>query len=182
MVLRKIEANPYMHEVKQSDLQSRVNHAIEDFVGQRSCGRTLDIGKRNPLTGILEKMFSVEIDSTTIDLDVGFLTGKYDTVFFFEVLEHLFNPLHCLLEIQRVLSSHGRVFISTPRGKPHFLWYEKHFHEMHERELINLIHRAGFEIVKMKYYRILPIWKVNGLRPFLRLLLSRKCILELRLK
>jgi SAM-dependent methyltransferase len=175
--------SPYMHELvlpKPYD-QKRTQAVIFEFIGERNIGKALDIGARNQLTETLEKHFSSSIENTNIDLDIGHLTGQYNTVFCFEVLEHLFNPLHFLFEVYKVLSNDGRFYLSTPKARPHFLWFKHHFHEFHQRELINLIKRSGFEIARMKYYRTLPIWHgFTGFRPFLRLLLQRKCLLELR--
>ncbi len=175
--------SPYMHEIgNQSPLiQARVVQAITDFIGEREIGKVLDIGVRSPLTQILEERFSAQIENTDIDLDTGHLSGRYDTLFCFEVLEHLFNPLHFLLEAYNILDYNGRLFLSTPKGKPHFLWFKHHFHEFHRRELLHLIERSGFKVVKMKYYRIYPLWKrLTGFRPFLRLFLERKCVMELK--
>ena len=175
--------SPYMHELVLSNPydQKRTKTVIIEFIGEREIGKALDIGARNPLTETLEKHFFKNIQNTDIDLDIGSLDGQYDTIFCFEVLEHLFNPLHLLLEIYKILNKDGRVYLSTPKGKPHFLWFKHHFHEFYKKELMNLINRAGFKIIKIKYYRILPLWSgLTGFRPFLRILLQRKCLLELR--
>ena len=172
-----------MHDVKEHlpHVQRRVTQVITDFIGPRQIKNALDIGVRNPLTEILENHFSIKIENTNIDLDMDHLTGQYDTIFCFEVLEHLFNPLHFLLEAHESLKVEGRLFLSTPKGKPHFLWFKHHFHEFHRRELVKLIERAGFQIVRMEYKRIYPLWKgFLGFRPFLRLLMERKCLLELQ--
>ena len=99
--------SPYMHDLKEQNLKikTRVNQVILDFIGKINIGKALDIGTRNPITELLEQNFSTTIDSTNIDLDVEKLSGKYDTVFCFEVLEHLFNPLHLLLEVHNVLKN-----------------------------------------------------------------------------
>ncbi len=176
-------SSPYMHEVVAPNprVQKNIKIAIIEFIGKRKLGQTLDIGTRNPLTEILEKHFSKKIQNTDIDLDTGSLVGQFDTIFCFEVLEHLFNPLHFLQEVYKVLKKDGRLFLSTPKGKPHFLWFKYHFHEFYQRELINLIKRSGFKIVRMKYYRIYPVWNgLTGFRPFLRFLLQKKCLLELK--
>ena len=172
-----------MHEIGNQSprIQERVRHAITDFIGEREIGKALDIGTRSPLTEILEDHFSIQIENTDIDLDTGHLSGRYDSLFCFEVLEHLFNPLHFLLEAYNILNDNGRLFLSTPKGKPHFLWFKHHFHEFHRRELIHMIERSGFNVVRMKYYRIYPLWKgFTGFRPFLRIFLERKCLMELK--
>lgn len=176
-------ASPYMHKLQPNrpKIAKRIERTILTFIGKRDIGKALDIGVRNPVSEILEKHFQKRITNTDIDLDVGSLSGQYDTIFCFEILEHLFNPLHFLLEAHKILKKDGRLYLSTPKGKPHFLWTEYHFHEFHKRELINLIERAGFQIVRIEYHRVLPISKgFTGLRPFLRMFLQRKCMVELR--
>jgi SAM-dependent methyltransferase len=172
-----------MHDVKEHlpQVRRRVTQVITDFIGHTQIKKALDIGARNPLTEVLENHFSIQIDNTDVDLDVGRITGSYDAIFCFEVLEHLFNPLHFLLEAHKSLTADGRLYLSTPKGKPHFLWFKHHFHEFHQRELIHIIERAGFKIARMEYKRIYPVWRgFLGFRPFLRLCMERKCLLELK--
>lgn len=174
--------SPYMHDLVEQHTKRQTNifNAITSFINTKELGSVLDIGARNPLTETLEKYYSIKITNTDIDLDVGKLSGKFDTVFCFEVIEHLFNPLHLLFEIKKVLKNDGRLFLSTPKGKPHFLWFKHHFHELYETELRNLIDRAGFKIIKLKYYRVIPLWNgFTGIRPFIRMFLQRKLIAQL---
>jgi len=174
--------SPYMHQLEETrpKIRKNIERVTFQFIGKRNIGKTLDIGERNPLTEVLEKHFSTKIDNTNIDLDIGKLKGRYDTIFCFEVLEHLFNPLHFLTEAYKVLKTNGKMYLSTPKGKPHFLWWKHHFHEFHEQELNHLIKRASFKIVKRKYYNVLPISKgFTGFRPFLRMFLQRRCMIEL---
>lgn len=178
--------SPYAYSFEETDSEI---HAIKDFktiinfIGLKNdFGAVLDIGEKSPLSEKLSSQYKIKIDQTDIDLDIEKLNGTYDTVFCFEVIEHLFNPLHLLLEIQKVLSSKGRLYLSTPKRRPHFMWYKYHFHEFSKSELINLIDRAGFEIIRKQYKmsgRPL-IGYFKGIRPISRLFLERKCLLELR--
>lgn len=174
--------SPYMHELKEHrpKIKKRTEEVILQFIGERTIGKALDIGIRNPVTELLEKHYNRSIDSTNIDLDVGQLSGEYDTIFCFEVLEHLFNPLHFLLEAKKVLKDDGTIFLSTPKGRPHFLAFTHHFHEFYKSELIALIERAGMKIVRLQYYRIRPLSMSFGFRPFLRVFFDRKCMVEIK--
>ena len=154
-----------------------------DFV--LSCGITrgvvLDIGEPNDLGKYLEMHTGCKLVNTHSDLDYTIeVDRKYDTVFCFEVIEHLFNPLNCLLEMKKVLAPEGRIYLSTPRFKPHFLWGD-HFHEMSDKSLFALLERAGLEVVRRKKIYIAP-WRglVQGLRPWLRLLFDRVWLFELK--
>ncbi len=175
-------SSPYMHDLheKKPAIRKRVHNIIFNFIGQKTIGSALDIGTRNPLTETLEKHFSIKIDSTDVDLDVGRLTGNYDTVFCFEVLEHLFNPLHMLLEIHKVLKDDGTLYLSTPKAKPYFLIARHHFHEFHHRELLDIFKRAGLKVNRIEYHRVRPFYKCIGFRPFLRFLFERKTMVELQ--
>ena len=143
----------------------------------------LDIGDRTPFTEKLELFFDCPFDNTKIDLDKEHLTGEYDIITAFEIIEHLFNPLHFLIEIRSVLKDVGTVYLSTPKGKPYFLWSDDHFHEMGYDRLNSLIDRAGFRIIRKDEIRIQPIpFYFTGIRPLLRLFFEKHLLLELTLK
>ena len=80
----------------------------------------LDIGDRTGLTEMMENEYSVSFDNTKGDLDNLELKGNYDLVTSFEVLEHLFNHLFNLEQINNVLNQNGYLFLSTPMAKPDF--------------------------------------------------------------
>lgn len=178
-------ASHYMHELDEHSSQVRAKKdlkTIVKFIGDREPGNTLDIGAENPLKIELSKWYGLEIDGTgEKDLDVDELSGIYDTVFCFEVIEHLFNPLFLLLQIRKVLKDDGLLFLSTPRRRPHHMWYKYHFHEFSQQELINIVKRAGFKINRIEYMHsarpLLGYFK--GIRSFLRIFIERKCLLEL---
>ena len=141
----------------------------------------LDIGDRTDFTTKLEKFYKCSFNNTDIDLDVEQLSGNYDIVTAFEIVEHLFNPLHFLLQIKNILNEDGTLYLSTPKGKPYFLWSKEHFHEMGYKRLFSLIDRAGFKIIRKKEIRIQPIYfYFTGIRPILRFFFEKHLILELK--
>ncbi|MCC7430963.1 methyltransferase domain-containing protein [bacterium] len=159
----------------------RILHTL-DFIGNHKTAKSLDVGERNPITPLLEKQLQTKIENTSIDLDTEKLEGNFDTVFCFEVVEHLMNPLHLLLEIRSCLTSNGTLFLSTPLHKPHFLWDKHHFTELDFGRLKTLVTRAGFTITKSKIVRSRPLWwYFRGFRPLLRLFFNRTIILELKI-
>ena len=142
----------------------------------------LDLGDRTPLCDDLETLFGCPFRNSRCDLDVEPLEGSYDVVTAFEVLEHLFNPLHALLEVRKVLSGpEARVFVSVPAAKPAMLKSPDHFHEMSPSELESLITRAGFRSVRSASFRIRrwPFY-LTGLKPLLRAFHEKVLIHELR--
>jgi SAM-dependent methyltransferase len=151
------------------------------FIGDQLRGRALDVGPRNPFTDLLGARYGIPIDSTEGDLDELELTGMYEVVFHFEVLEHLMNPLFHLRQVRRVLRENGTVYLSTPVGKPHFLWSSYHFHEFHPRELNALLSTAGFSVERQAEFLFHPLrFYFTGMRPLLRLLFERCQIYALR--
>lgn len=103
----------------------------------------------------------------------------YDTILFFEVIEHLFNPLHCLLNIRKVMSDNGRIYLSTPI-RPFWMRNRKnHFHEFQDNSLENLLKRAGFEVLKKKKLRNRPVLQCfKGFRSFLRIFFDKSVLME----
>jgi len=66
-------------------------------------GHFLDVGQRSILTTKLEAMLNAHTDNT--DLEWRVEPNKYRTVFLFDTLEHLMNPLLCLRGIESSMIS-----------------------------------------------------------------------------
>ena len=142
----------------------------------------LDIGDRTEFTDELELFFNCSFDNTSIDLDTENLSGQYEVITAFEIIEHLFNPLYFLMQIKNVLKKNGTLYLSTPKGKPYFLWSKDHFHEMGYDRLFSLIDRAGFKIIRKQEIRIQPFYfYLTGFRPMLRFIFEKHLIMELRI-
>ena len=152
-----------------------------NFLGDLNNVKTaLDIGDRTGLTEMMEDKYGVKFDNTQGDLDKIELKGNYDLVTSFEVLEHLFNPLFNLEQINNVLNKNGCLILSTPLAKPSFLWAKKHFHEMSKRSIYALFESAGFKILRHGYFRVHPfLFYTSGIRPLMRLFLDKIQIYEL---
>ncbi|NTU93051.1 MAG: class I SAM-dependent methyltransferase [Chlorobiaceae bacterium] len=145
----------------------------------------LDVGDRTPMTGMLESLFGCRFENTTIDLDVDPIEGSYPVATAFEVLEHLYNPLHLLLELRKSLSpvASSRLFVSTPAWKPGFLQSPDHFHEMSRRSIESLFERAGFSVVRFDEFRLRPfLFCLTGIRPLLRCLFEKIRVYELTVR
>lgn len=186
-------SSPYRNVLEENDGEKRRNQIrwrktiefIEAGEVLHLGARCLDVGDRSVLTGWLERTFSAPFENTDKDLDVaGWLTESQppytlDVITCFEVIEHLFNPLNCLMGIWCLLNAGGRIYLSTPRYKPHFLW-GNHFHEMSDKSLFALIERAGLRVVRKQKIFIMP-WRslLTGFRPWLRLIFDRVWLLEL---
>ena len=108
--------------------------------------------------------------------NLPFRDESFEGVTLFEVLEHAYNDLEFLREINRVLKKEGFLFLSTPNkerlfhqirkivGKPvtyplslgidHYTLRDTqeqwHFQEYSDKELVKLLEDTGFEICNIK--------------------------------
>ncbi len=144
----------------------------------------LDLGERTPFTAVLEQHFGCPFNNTSVDLDLEPLTGSFGVVTAFEVLEHLYNPLHALLEVKRLLAgADARIFVSMPLWKPSYLASPDHFHEMTRSEALLLFSRAGFTVLRNAEFRIRhPLFYLTGVKPLLRAWYEKVQIYELAVR
>jgi methionine biosynthesis protein MetW len=106
------------------------------------------------------------VRSVCADLNSAALPYKdesFDCVTCIEVLEHVIDPLTLLLELRRILRSHGLLIITTPNIRyfrniikllvdgifPHttadtFVWGGGHLHYFTRKDLVSLLSAAGF--------------------------------------
>jgi len=149
----------------------------------------LDIGEDNPFKKILEVKFNLKIESTdaSIDFDRDKIIGKYGTIFCFEVLEHLYNPLFHLDCLKKALKKDGAIYLSTPRnGCTKLRWYYRHFNEIPDKQIGWLFNKAGLIIEKKT---IVPfhehwwqLWNGGiGLRPILKYI-NKTRVFKLKVK
>lgn len=104
---------------------------IADFLPKlEKVEKGLDVGDWSAFTDILERFYNCRFDNATGDLDTDLPTGDYGIITCFDVIEHPYNPLHCLLQITSVLQHDGLLLLSTPLFKPHLLWSKNHYHEL----------------------------------------------------
>lgn len=139
--------------------------------------RILNLGPNNPFSKLLRnKGFKIDDTKEGLDLDLDYEIVKnteYDTVFAFEILEHLVSPFPLLKSIEA-----SKLVITVPLS----LWfskaywnendpYDRHYHEFEPRQLEMLLNKAGWEI-KSQEFHTSTINKI-GIRPFLRKITPR---------
>tara|TARA_B100000315_G_C14334436_1_gene476740 strand:- start:163 stop:714 length:552 start_codon:yes stop_codon:yes gene_type:complete len=177
--------NPYRKNILSSYSQLDINKIrwsnTLEFIGTCDKAKSgLDIGDRTLFTLELEKVFGCSFKNTNIDLDIDKIKGQYDIITAFEIIEHLYNPLHCLEQIRQALKENGRLYLSTPVGKLYILWAPGHFHEIHRERLHSLFKRAEFQIIRQDTFRIHPnYFYFTGFRPLLRGIFEKVQIYEL---
>ena len=114
--------------------------------------------------------FDCIVQNTYGDLDISFKTyyDNYDIIIFNNVIEHLFNPLFCLLELKKLLKPGGKMIIGCPLKPNWITWARCHFHEFDEYRFNALLTRAGLKIIDRYNYKDPITFKgILGLRPIL---------------
>ncbi len=151
---------------------------INDFTFYFRELHVLDIGERNLLTEKIEKEFDIKVDNTSGDLDYEIITPKkkYDIIVCSHVIEHLMNPLLFLENAKKLLADNGRMIIAYPIR---FIKYEKHFHEIPERDMRIMLDKAGFEVVRWETYKTDHPFPL-GIRPILRILFDKNFVLVVK--
>ena len=108
---------------------------------------------------------------------------KYKTIFCFQVIEHLLNPLLLLEECRKSMFKDSLLYISYPIHGTKMFWGSAHFHEYDKSRFHYMIETAGFVIVKHESH---ILWhKIKGIRPIIRNTPIGWCInhyYELRIK
>ena len=157
----------------------RHSREVAEFVGQTP-EPILDLGEDNPKIRIVSEVRGFTYTSCSdVDFDHEPIPGTWGTIFCLEILEHLYNPLLALENMKRALGPGGVIYLSTPR-RPHYLWFEEHFHEIDDRRIGWLFQRAGLCAVRRRLGARQDLrFHFSGIRPFLRLFTSTR-IYELR--
>ncbi|NER15127.1 methyltransferase [Leptobacterium flavescens] len=131
----------------------------------------LDLGVRNPFSGIMEQQ-GYTVSNTTgedLDEDVSAVTKEdYEVVTAFEIFEHLIAPYNVLKEIKAnklVASVPLRLWFAPAYRSKTDMW-DRHYHEFEDWQFDWLLEKAGWEIKARKKWTN-PVKKL-GLRPLLR--------------
>lgn len=151
-------------------------------------GNVLDVGGDSPFGKMLEAQFGITLEHTDFDLDLNQLTGEWDNIFSFEVIEHLGSPLRHLQEMREHLTKSGAIWLSTPlvvnRLRPTHLFRDPHHvFEMDWSQLNFIINKSGLTIARKSLSRYLDTWKYfTGPRPIIRFFTDRCVLLKLTKK
>jgi SAM-dependent methyltransferase len=160
--------------------------AFENFVKFiNPVGKCADIGEQNAKIEHIKKHFNIEVEQVDApDFNYPFKAGKYDTIFCFEVIEHLANQLLFMESIMGMMHPDSVLYISFP-SRPGWLYTSKHYNEiMPDRFTDWILNALGLYIVRQKKIRVEhPFWfYLTGIRPFFRLFYGYTTIYEIRIK
>ena len=113
----------------------------------------------------IEKIFAMNLEEKPLP----FADGYFDSVFWGDNIEHLYNPMFVLKEVRRVLKSEGRVIISFPNmgywyyrylylktGMPQFgycltdkPWEYEHIRCFNKKIIERMLNEGGFALLKV---------------------------------
>lgn len=151
---------------------NRARETIE-FIDLPLKGPIADCGESNPLRNMIMDKYGFYIFGLLGDFDKQVawdIPVNFETIFIFEVIEHLYNPLLFLREVRRILGRNGVIYLSTPYQRPQFLKAVHHYHEIPTDRLMWLFDEAELKIVKEGRATIAGDWynHLGGIRPVLR--------------
>ena len=155
-------------------LDKRMTDKFTDFI-HHVFFPIADVGEINAKKIYLAKKFNCTIyELNCEDFNFPEFSGKYQTIFCFEILEHLQNPLLFMQELTKCLEDDGDLFLSMP-GRIRFMWSKTHFFEMPEKHFSKwILNPLDLKIVRSKKIRIkskITFRSFIGIRPIIRLFL-----------
>lgn len=158
---------------------NRVNAVIDFMQGGIRSFPAADIGEKNKFVELLSKRLGAKIESIEVaDLNFDTLITErdfYGTIFCFEVLEHLQNPLFLLSEIKKKMLPDTILYLSMP-CKPMYLLGAHHYFEMKPDHFQKwLLTPLGMIITDKKKISFRRSWTeyLIGLRPLIRLFTTK---------
>ena len=155
---------------KYKSMRVRTDEIISSVIKHYKGGNVLDVGEPNLLSSKLEEKLDVKIDHTEGDLDLYFYTPKlyYDLIIFSHVIEHLMNPLLCLMSLKEHLTDNGKIIIAYPIK---FKKGSHHFHEIPLEDMKNLISKSGLKILEIEEHKVKNNFNL-GIRPIIKRIIS----------
>lgn len=161
------------------DVNNNRVKAVIDFMQGTVALPAADIGEKNKFVRLLSERLGVKIESVEVpDLNFDALVtekSSYGTIFCFEVLEHLQNPLFLLSEIKKKMLPDTTLYLSMP-CKPMYLLGAHHYFEMKPDHFQKwLLTPLGMIITDKRKISFRRSWMeyLIGLRPLIRLFTTK---------
>lgn len=113
----------------------------------------------------VKRRWNIEVYTKTLHelIDYSAIDRGYDYIGFFQVLEHIENPVEFMMDVRQITNENGRIFIEIPNldDPLRVLWnvpsYETfYYHEAHlsyfsEQSIKRLLEKTGWHIEKIYY-------------------------------
>lgn len=147
-ILTKLNANTE----KILDLGCGTGFTMEMF---KNYGRVVGIDNAEHALKFSRQREQFRLIKANIEKQLPFKQDMFDTVFAFDVLEHLNNDAACLNELYRVCKKGSYVIITVPAYQ--FMW-SKHDESLHHKRryskkaLRKAVQDAGFTLKKLSYF------------------------------
>lgn len=152
--------------------EKRYQHTLEFLLDTvPPPAKVLDLGVKNPFTGIMEKQEYIVTNTQGEDLDLvtdAVKKDEYDVITAFEIFEHLVAPFNILRDIKasKLVATIPLNLWFSPAYRSKTDMLDRHFHEFEDWQFDWLLEKAGWEI-KSKAKWTNPVKKF-GFRPLLR--------------
>lgn len=133
--------------------------------------RVLDLGVKNPFSGIMSQNGYEVTNTGGEDLDEHFeavLKEEYDVVTAFEIFEHLIAPYNILKRIKadKLVASVPLNLWFSPAYRSKTDKWDRHYHEFEDWQFDWLLEKSGWKIKdRLKWTN--PVKRI-GIRPVLR--------------
>ena len=174
---------PFNSDAHDNAIDLNTTHRLKvyrRFIDGKIGWDSLDIGQSN----YIGRSLGAKENTLPCDFNNEILTEfkGYNTIYCFEVINHVMNPLNFMRQIHSLLYSGGTCYLSCPK-----LWLIPWHHCKHNfvnyapERLKKLFEYAGFEVVRHETHNPWPLrFAFTGIRPFFRFLFNRIEVWELR--
>ncbi|MFX0211596.1 MAG: class I SAM-dependent methyltransferase [Candidatus Hodarchaeota archaeon] len=149
-----------------------INSVIKSLLKKN--GRILEVGPGNwPKSPVSNTIFleltvtgaynlrTIGANASTGSIEnIPFRDGTFDIIVALEVIEHVPNVLKCFSEVRRVLKNKGLLLFSTPIHQElwtHFDSLAGHLRRFDPIELLKIIHRNNFQLIKFIGRKDIPV-------------------------
>lgn len=175
--MARLESEHWWYRARREILE----RAVDRFVGKTERALTVGVGFTREAEMLARRTRLVAIDRAPIDpscreialatqadaAELPFVSGSFDAVFMFDVLEHIEADDVVLGELHRVLRPGGQLLLTVPAFM--FLFglqdvVSEHKRRYRRRPLEELVRRSGFEVGYATYFNTLLFPPIAALR------------------
>jgi len=174
------ETTEHLWSPNSKILKKYVDHHIIPFLEIEQGDTVFDIGEYNPRVKYISERMNLTvktIDSEDFNWD-KIKERQCKTIFAFEIVEHLQNPLFFMNELKKAIAKDGSIYVIIPCN-PRWMWHCMHFFEMDRKHFEKwILNPLKLKIVRYKKIIFIASWKTYliGFRPLMRLLFGKTTI------